>query len=281
MFVKSRREASTSTERMNKNAATETDTKKQRNAATETESEPEPPPPPPPPPPKPEEYVYTTRKSRYTEWETASPPPPPPPPPEITTTYRLEFLTKSPRVVHKRNVQTVQYHNQQFVNYPPPPPVFTQQIRVDEDDRLVFGGYQTETPLVSNSSYQHHDERHYSRRSGSFPSLFMRPMVLSSSQQHSSSSSSQQHSSNVVNESSSGGTTRRYIRQTSTSGGFPPPPVVPLMFPIAMSTQHTTVSSGGTSDVFGQQFNSMHAKFNEIFGLEQRVNVIAEPRTER
>lgn len=273
MFVKSRREASTSTERTNKNAATETEIR-QKNAATETESEAEPPP---PLPPKPEEYVYTTRKSRYTEWETASPPPPPPP--EVTTSYRLEFLTKSPRVVHKRNVQTVQYHNQQFVDYPPPPPpqIF-EQVRVDEDDRLIFGYRETQPPLISQQNIQHqyHDERHFNRRSGSFPTLFMRPMMLQTA-------SSASRTSNLVNECStssaaSSGTTRRYFRQTSSTG-FAPPLTTTFMPLTSM-----TMSSSGTAstDMFNQQFSTMHAKFNDIFGLQQQqVNLISEPRTER
>lgn len=86
LFAKSKREASTSTERRNKNAATETLEIKHRDACTVTEPEPE---------HEPEQFVYTSRKSRYTEWETASNPP-------QLESYRLELLARSPRTLHRR-----------------------------------------------------------------------------------------------------------------------------------------------------------------------------------
>jgi hypothetical protein len=154
LFVKSRREASTSTERKNKNAATETEVQ-QRDAFTVTDAESEPE----------QQYVYRKRKSRYTEWETHSNPP----------EYRLEFLAKSPRTVIRRNYEFKhQYHTHNVYNDDDTDlsdldqstmhnrgssrtatAYFhqEQQVRADDDDKLIFG-----------SGY-------ISRRCGSFPSL--------------------------------------------------------------------------------------------------------------
>lgn len=290
LFVKSRREASTSTERRNKNAATETEIR-QRDACTVTdiESEKEPTPPPPPPPP-PQQFVYRSRKSRYTEWETASNPPEP--------AYRLEFLTKSPRTLFRRDFQsTQQFHQHEkqqschFVNEDETDlsdvehsfgrhripsqqsRTFIQEVRADDDDRLVFG---------SSSSSSYHQEQHSkcvnaNKRSGSFPSLLIRPIPLAT---------------NVCESAAaSGASTRRYIKHTHSTNYAPCQPFPAVA--VQQQQQHNEFNilplrlSNGclNTENWTEQFNLFNSKFSEIFGQpnrQQRIGGVCEPpKTER
>jgi len=238
LFVKSRREASTSTERQIKNVSTETDVK-QRDAFTLTDDEepPAPPPPPPPPPPPVEtHYVFKSRKSRYSEWESVSNPP------EIhDETYRLEFLTISPRTI-RRNVNfhdmTQQQHQFQhhdsfsnFTNFYDDGllrqnnnSIFSE-VRVDDDDKIIFG----------ESRSQHTEQQSFmsSKRSGSFPTLIpdIQPV------------------------------TRRYVKHTQKTS----------YAPVVGQLLHTPsfVPVGAYVEPIVQNFSNINTRFNEIFGIQQ------------
>lgn len=286
LFVKSRREASTSVERQIKNAATETEVK-QKDAFTVTDvTEVEPPPQPPSPLPQPpqEHYIYRSRKSRFTEWETASNPP------ADNSHYKLEFLTKSPRTLHRRCSQTqfqTKFQNtneyefgdvieNNSLRHRVPSlnsrKVFYEEVRADDDDKLIFGSTQTYNQQY-NESFQsnHHQQQNqsfYNRRSGSFPNLMAscRPQVL-------------------IDDNS--GSTRRYVKHTQSTSYAPPPPFIPVSQQYELSFMPLKQSNGcinTSSDAWGQQFNQFNSKFNEIFGQRQHVDVIQpveQGKTER
>ena len=283
LFVKSRREASTSTERRNKNAATETEIR-QRDACTVTDIESEKEPTPPPPPPPPQQFVYRSRKSRYTEWETASNPPEP--------AYRLEFLTKSPRTLFRRNFQSTQQfhqHEKQSCNFvnedetdlsdieqhsfcrhripSQQSRTFIQEVRADDDDRIVFGS--------SSSSSYHHESKcvNSNKRSGSFPSLLIRPIPLVT---------------NVCESAaSSGATTRRYIKHTHSTNYTPcqPFPTVAAQQQNEFNILPLRLSNGClNTENWNEQFNLFNSKFSEIFGQQnrqQKIGICEPPKTER
>ncbi len=95
LFVKQRREASTETEARNQvAAATETETR-HKDACTVTDDEAE-------PPLVDEQYLYRSHNSRYAAWETQSNPP--------QEDYRLEFLAKSPRTIHRKHTCSHTHH---------------------------------------------------------------------------------------------------------------------------------------------------------------------------
>jgi hypothetical protein len=236
LFVKQRREASTSIERQIQNAATETDLE-QRDAFTLTDDEEPTPPPPPPPPPPPVQTHYMSRKSRYSEWESHSDQP---------ETYRLEFLTISPRTV-RRNHFEEQHHqssSQQFqkesfsnfsnfkdltanlLNQSP----FRQEVRADDDDRIIFG----------NQDLSFIEQHNFMKRSGSFPNI-------------------------MPDISTSAPVTRRYVKHTQTR--YTPTNVLPAEYTVMPIT---TVTNGYFSDTefLSQNFNKFNSKFNEVFGLK-------------
>ncbi len=99
LFIKQRREASTETEIKNTNVGTETETR-HRDACTVTDDEGE------VGPTASEQYLYQSHNSRYAEWETRSNPP--------EDFYRLEFLTKSPRTIHRKNIGPMCSNNHVF-----------------------------------------------------------------------------------------------------------------------------------------------------------------------
>lgn len=260
LFVKSRREASTSTDRKNKNAATETEIK-QRDAGTVTDVEDEPEPPP-PPPPQPQEHFYRSRKSRYTEWETASTPPEP--------TYKLEFLTKSPRTVIRKNFQSHQHahcHERvgNFLNDDDHSDICQHALRVDDDDRIIFGS-STSSAFNHNHNHHHHQEQYSSfRRSGSFPSLCVRPVPV------------------VINNPIQ---TKRYIKHTHTYT----PIIQHQQFAATyMPLQNNMIgllpmgTSNGClhSQDLNQHFDQFNSKFSQVFGNQTCIQQHVEPQTQR
>ena len=251
LFVKSRREASTSTERKNKNAATETDIK-QRDACTVTDAEEEPEPPPPP-----QQYIFRSRKSRYTEWETASTPPEP--------TYRLEFLTKSPRVVHRRNFQSHQhFHNHVGClneDDNDVTDIFNTNVRFDDDDRIIFGSSTSNTFNQNSHQHHHHHEHRSCRRSGSFPSLLMRPVPI------------------IVDN---GIQTKRYIKHTHSTNYTPLiqqhqfSSFTPQIGILPLRTSNGCLNN----ENWNQQFEQFNSKFSDVFGHQNCIQQI-EPKTQR
>jgi hypothetical protein len=260
LFVKSRREASTSTERKNKNAATETEIK-QRDACTVTDAEEEPEPPPPPPPPQ--QYCFRSRKSRYTEWETASTPPEP--------TYRLEFLTKSPRVVHRRNFQSNQHvHTHERVGCLNDDDndlseIFNNNnVMVDDDDRIIFGS--STASAFNHSHHNHHHHHHHEhrscRRSGSFPNLLVRPVPI------------------IVDN---GVQTKRYVKHTHSTTHTP---IIQQQTFSSFSPQIGLLplkTSNGciNSENWNNHFDVFNSKFSEVFGGNHNFVQHIEPKTER
>ncbi|CAF0880128.1 unnamed protein product [Brachionus calyciflorus] len=245
LFVKQRQEASTTTDIKNKNASTETSEVYHKDACTVTDVEksPTPPPPPPPPQPKPQpveqppqqdKIIY--RKSRYTEWETASNPP-------VESTYRLEILAKSPSVSRTRRETHYQQSFNNVKNYnvmPVRQTTYSINHTIDDDDRIIFG--------QNNNSVYHHEEYH-TRRSGSFPCL--RPVFI-------------EQQSNI-------GNTRRYIKQTTTNFApivsrhveqvtYAPSQIELISMPLITQTKYYN------SNLLNEQFNDFNSKFNQIFG---------------
>lgn len=257
LLVKSRQEASTTTELKNKNASTETSFVGHKDAGTLTDAEKSPSPPPPPPPapkihsePKKEEVVYTQRKSRYTEWQTSPPNPP------IQQNYRLEILAKSPSTNQSRQFYR-HHHEQSFVNREPPIRKtslnysINQTVRVDDDDRIVFG--------KNRSSYDnsHYYQESVCRRSGSFPCLFQsRPVVVEK-----------------IFDSTGG--TRKYVKQsTFTQSNYSPQFIVEQVtynnnitqphYELGMMPLITNKQSFDFD--WNSQFTELNNKFKQVFG---------------
>jgi hypothetical protein len=257
LFVKSRKEASTSTERKNKNAATETEVK-QRDAFTVTDAEEEPEPPPPPP----QQYSYRSRKSRYTEWETASTPPEP--------TYRLEFLTKSPRVVHRKNFVSNQHvHTHERVgclndDENDLSDIFNSNVVVDDDDRIIFGNSATSAFNHAHQNHHHYHQHHHRscKRSGSFPNLLVRPVPI------------------IFDN---GVQTKRYIKHTHSTTHTPiiQQPAFSNFSPQIGLIPLRSSNSCLNNENWNNHFDVFNSKFSEVFGGHQNCVQHIEPKTER
>lgn len=275
LFVKSRREASTSTDRQNRNVGTETEIR-QRDAYTVTDDEPEPEPEPP------QQYCFKTRKSRYTEWETQSQP---------EEYYRLELLAKSPRTVRRRVVQQTTTQKQHYESEP------------DDDDRLIFGNFISTSQHHRTHHHHHHAQSptcqhtYFSKRSGSFPNIMVNtihhqsPIITTTT---------------TLNNNGSMTTTRKVSSsQASTSGHhhhlhhhvspFPPAPFFPQLvstemslMPLASNTSccnsssnlfvnnEQLATSSSSSSALNHQASMFSRRFNEVFNIQP-----AAPKTER
>ena len=194
-------------------------------------------------------YSYRSRKERF-QWETASSPGV-----DIEESYRLELLAKSPRTMRRK--QHVQQHHQtthtqsyraieddtdisdhEHVYRQVPVNVQRhEEIRIDDDDKLIFG--------ESYSQQRIHERRDYSsvnKRSGSYPTQIRVPLV---------------QNDGLV-------TTRRYVKTTNTN--FWPPFPQPINCQIGIMP----ITNGAVStEAWNSQFNEMHSKFNQMFGTQQ------------
>ena len=276
VFVKSRREASTSTERIAKDAVTETMINhKDAQTITDPVKPPTPPPPPKPQPqPPPQEYMYRSRKSRYTEWESESHP--------NDENYRLEFLAQSPRSSSRRKNKFCE-KNSNYMSFTEDEADFSSdmensfirrgkmhEVRVDDDDKLIFGS--------SNSSHEHHEFNDsfncIHKNYGSYPSLIIQPIVATN-----------------ASVSENAGTTRRYIKHTTTTNygsNLNQFQGIGVNNEMAGTSSFTSPNSNcpNSADMLSQSFSQMNAKFNEIFGAKNNqnfpiINNDAQQKTER
>ena len=254
LLVKSRQEASTTTELKNKNASTETNQIGHKDAGTVTDVEKSPSPVQKSEPKQKEKVFYHTqqRKSRFAEWETAAAPIP------ITEkNYRLEIMTKSPSKNRQTKCQQTFYHHQTFNNFRSQPRKtnlnysINQAVRLEDDDKIIFG-------KNSSSSYDHFTQETYSKRSGSFPCLINRQVFF-------------EPNFDSVN-------TRRYVKQTHLTNYSKPFVIEKVTYCrpeyeqgiIPLFNKKSQQHSFDLND-FSNQFSEFN-KFKQIFGDSQMVS---------